>query len=152
MSRPDSKVDCAMVYVAVSGFATPDNQFDGAFAARDIAKGDLVEKGLMRRLSDNENRAFDGMKNPFVFTWSDDLPNHTWAFASGCAAFYNSGLESQTNTRMTRVFEEDRFEIYAVRDIAEGEELTHTYKSLQWRDVFVPLYEELIGGDGVDDA
>lgn len=141
MSRPPSKIDCSKVYVAVSGFATPDNQFDGAFAAVDIAKGELVEKGLMRRLP-----GLDGMKNPFVFTWSDDRPNNTWAAGSGCAPFYNSGLESQTNTRMTRYFDEDRFEIHAVRDIVAGEELTHTYKSLQWRDVFVPLYDELVGG------
>ena len=76
-----------------------------------IINGELVEKGLMRRLSDNKNKAFDGMKNPFVFTWSNDLPNYTWAFASGCAAFYNSGLENQSNTRMVRYFDEDRFEI-----------------------------------------
>ena len=40
---------------------------------------------------------------------------------------------------MVRYFEEDRFEIYAVRDIKENEELTHTYKSLKWRKVFEPL-------------
>lgn len=142
-----TKVDCSRVYVDTSNFSTAENSFDGAFAKVDIKRGELVEKGLMRRLSDNENKAFDGMKNSFVFTWSDDKPNHTWAFASGCAAFYNSGLEQDTNTRMVRFFDEDRFEIYATRDIQAGEELTHTYKSLQWRDVFVPLYKELKKGE-----
>ena len=139
-------VDCAKVYVDVSKLSTQDNVFHGAFANVDIQKGELVEKGLMRRLSDNNNKVFDGMKNPFVFTWSDDMPNYTWATGSGCSGYYNSGLDTQTNTRMVRFCEEDRFEIYAKHDIAAGDELTHTYKSLQWRDTFVPLYEELISG------
>jgi hypothetical protein len=137
------RVDCSKVYVDTSKFATGDNIFDGAFASVDIKKGELVEKGIMRRLSDQDNRCFDGMKNSYVFTWSDNRPNYTWAFASGCAAFYNSGLEKDTNTEMKRYFDEDRFEIYATTDIKMGDELTHTYKSLQWRDVFIPLYEEL---------
>jgi hypothetical protein len=137
------KVDCSKVYVDISKLSSPDNKFDGAFARVDIKNGELVEIGLMRRLSDNNNKSFDGMKNPFVFTWSDDLPNYTWAFASGCASFYNSGLEEETNTRIVRYFDEDRFEIYATKDIDAGDELTHTYKSLQWRESFVPLYNEL---------
>jgi hypothetical protein len=138
-----SKIDCSKVYVDISTFSTADNVFDGAFANEYIKSDELVEKGLMRRLSSNENKSFDGMKNPYVFTWSDDIPNYTWAFASGCTAFYNSGLQDQTNTRMVRYFEEDRFEIYATKDIVKGEELTHTYKSLEWRDVFIPLYKKL---------
>ena len=47
------------------------------------------------------------------------------------------------NTCMVRYFEEDSFEIYATKNIAKGEELTHTYKSLEWRDVFIPLYTKL---------
>lgn len=138
-----SDVDCSKVFVGTSTFSTSDNKFNGAFAKTCIKNGELVEKGLARRLSDNENKEFDGMNNSFVFTWSNDLPNHTWAFMSGCATFYNSGLEGQTNTRMERFFDEDRFEIYATRDIDAGEELTHTYKSLQWRTVFIPLYNDL---------
>jgi hypothetical protein len=138
-----TEVDCSKVFVGTSTFSTSDNKFNGAFAKTRIKNGELVEKGLARRLSDNESKEFDGMNNSFVFTWSNDLPNHTWAFMSGCATFYNSGLEEQTNTRMERFFDEDRFEIYATRDIDAGEELTHTYKSLQWRTVFIPLYNDL---------
>ena len=138
-----SLVDCSKVHVSESTFCTPENKFNGAFARVNIKKGELVEKGLMRVLSDNSNKAFNGMNNPYVFTWSNDLPNYTWAFASGCATFYNSGLEGQTNTRMKRYFNENRFEIYATKDIQAGDELTHTYKSLEWRDVFVPLYNQL---------
>lgn len=138
-----NKVDCSKVYVDTSSFSTPDNYFDGAFAKVDIKKGELVEKGIVRRLSDSNNKLFDGQKNAFVFTWSDDKPNYTWAMGSGCSTFYNSGLESQTNTRMVRYFEKDSFEIFATKDIKAGDELTHTYKSLQWRDIFKPLYEQL---------
>ena len=137
-----NKVDCSKVSVYTSTFSTPDNTFVGAFANVDINEGEIVECGLMRRLSGPDN-TFNGLKNPYVFTWSDERPNHTWAFASGCATFYNAGLESETNTRMIRYFDEDRFEIYATRNIKQGEELTHTYKSLQWRDAFTPLYNAL---------
>lgn len=138
-----TKVDCSKVYIDKSNFSTEDSIFDGAFAKVDIKKGELVEKGIVRRLSTNNNKAFDGNKNPYVFTWSNDTPNYTWAFSSGCAAFYNSGLKDNTNTIMKRYFEEDRFEIYAIKDIKANDELTHTYKSLEWRDVFVNLYNDL---------
>jgi SET domain-containing protein len=134
-----SKVDCSKVYVNTSTYSTNENVFDGAFAKVNIKKGELVEKGLMRKLSDNNNKLFDGMQNPYVFTWSNDIPNYTWAFASGCLSFYNCESDKKANTKMVRYFEEDRFEVYAVRDIKENEELTHTYKSLKWRKVFEPL-------------
>lgn len=136
-------VDCSKVYVTTSKFSTINNIFYGVFAKVNIRKGELVENGLMRRLSDDNNRGFDGTKNSFVFTWSDNKPNYTWAFGSGCSTFYNTGLESQTNVSMVRNFDDDRFEIYAIKDIKSGDELTHTYKSLQWRDAFTTLYNEL---------
>ena len=138
-----SKVECSKVYVDTSTFSTDDNRFDGAFAKENIKCGELIERALMRRISNNNNKAFDGMKNTHVFTWSNDIPNYTWAIASGCASFYNTGLETEANTRMVRYFDEDRFEIYAIKDIKAGEELTHTYKSLKWREIFKPLYKNL---------
>jgi len=134
-----SKIDCSKVYVNISTFSTKENIFDGAYAKVDIKKGELVEKGLMRKLSDNDNKIFDGMKNPYVFTWSNDIPNYTWAFSSGCAAFYNCNSSENVNTYMVRYFLENRFEIFAKKDIIANEELTHTYKSLKWREVFEPL-------------
>ena len=65
-----------------------------------------------------------------MFTWSDDIPNYTWATCSGASMFYNTGLEKDTNTEMKRYFKELRFEMIAKRDIKKDEELTHTYKSL----------------------
>lgn len=40
---------------------------------------------------------------------------------------------------MVRYFDEDRFEIFATRDIAKDEELLHTYISLKWRTCFQEL-------------
>ena len=99
--------------------------------------GELVEKGVMRRLPDG----FDGNTCPYIFTWSTERPNKTWAMGSGCSAFYNTDKEGEANTRMDRFFDEDRFEIYAARDIAADEELTHTYVSLKWRTCFSDLNE-----------
>ena len=44
---------------------------------------------------------------------------------------------------MIRHFDEDRFEIFASRDIKEGEELFHTYISLEWRECFGELRNAL---------
>lgn len=132
-----NKVDCSKVIVKTSTFCDDDNKFDGAFANVDIKKGELVEKGIVRRIE------CDGQKNPFVFTWSDDIPNNTWVFSSGCLAFYNTNREELSNTRVVRYFKEDRLEVFAKNDIKKGEELTHTYKSLEWRDVFKDLNKVL---------
>lgn len=88
-----------------------------AFARVAIKKGDVVEVGIVRRLP----RDFDGMKDQFVFTWSDEVPNKTWAMASGCATFYNTAPAGEANTHMERIFDEDRFVIRATKDIEAGE-------------------------------
>ena len=69
-----SKIGCSKVIVKQSLLSTSENEFDGAFANVDIKKDELVEYGIVRRLSGNDNRVFDGMNNPHVFTWSDSMP------------------------------------------------------------------------------
>lgn len=129
--RDNEKVNCRAVIVRSSKFG------DGAFAARDIKQGECIEWGIVRRLPPG----FDGNAAEYVFTWSDDRT--VWAITSGTAAFLNTAAHGKANTKMIRFFNEDRFEIYAVSDIADGEELTHTYKSLRWRTCFKPLAENL---------
>ena len=115
-------VDCPKVFVEASlGGA-------GAFAACDIQKGEVVEFGIVRRLPAD----FDGNDCQYVFTWSEDRT--VWAIGSGCSTYYN--CSDEPNTKMYRDFDNDSFEIHALRDIAKGEELTHVYKSLQWRKCF----------------
>ena len=121
-----SKVECSKVYVK-----NVRDKGDSAFALVDIQKGELVEKGLIRRVN------MDG--NQYLFTWSKD--RSVWGFGSGCSTFYNTSRNS--NTEMIRYFDEDRYEIYAKRDITKDEELTHTYKSLDWRECFKSLSKEL---------
>ena len=120
-----SVVMCSNVYVkfinSVKGY--------GAFAAKDLSKGGLIEKGLMRIVET------DGNKNPYVFTWSDD--RSVWAYPSGCATFYNTSREP--NCKMNRHFKSLSFEMVASKDIKKDEELTHLYKSLEWRPVFQNL-------------
>ena len=101
----------------------------GAFAVCDITKNDLVEKGIVRRID------YDGNCSPYLFSWSED--RNIWAFGSGCSTFYNTSRNP--NTKMIRFYDEDRYEIYALREIKKNEELTHRYKSLEWRTCFEAL-------------
>jgi hypothetical protein len=127
---------CPNVLVKASNFCTPETgEFDGSFAACDFKEGDLIERGVMRRLPEG----FDGMKCQECFTWSTEIPNKTWAMGSGCSPYYNTHKGNKANTRMVRHFDENRFEIFAARDIAQGEELLHTYISLEWRECFSDL-------------
>jgi hypothetical protein len=71
-SHAETKIDCSKVYVKQSSFSNEETgMFDGAFAAVDIKEGELVEKGLMRRLPEG----FDGNTCPYIFTWSTERPN-----------------------------------------------------------------------------
>jgi SET domain len=127
-----SLVDCSRVAVRESPLGGL-----GAFAAVDIMAGEKVETGIARRLTN-----CDGNENPYVFTWSDEVPCTTWAIGSGCSTFYNtvaSGGEQEPNTKMARNFANDTFEIFASRDIKAGEELLHVYKSKGWRKCFQSL-------------
>lgn len=125
-----SFVECNKVFVYESTFKGAGL---GAFAACDLKAGEIVEIGVARVI------ACDGNEDPFLFTWSDDRTR--WAFCSGCAPFYNTSLEP--NTTMKRDFEQNTFVITANRDIAKGEELTHKYRSLQWRQCFSGLHAAL---------
>ena len=123
-----SFIDCSNVNVLET-----EGKGMGAFASKQVLNGELVEKGLIRRIDCN------GTENPYLFTWSEN--KDVWGFASGCATFYNTSLEP--NCKVIRNFESDTFEIYALKDITEGEELTHKYKSLEWRECFKELNDSL---------
>ena len=118
-------VDCSKVYVEASMAGA------GVFSACDVKENELIERGIVRRLPS----AFDGNDSQYVHTWSDD--GSVWAIGSGCSTFYN--YSEEPNTEMHRDFDADTFEIRALRDVSEGEELTHTYKSLAWRKCFADL-------------
>ena len=115
-------VDCSKVYVDASMGGA------GVFAARDLHKGEVVEFGIVRRLP----ASFDGNECQYVLSWSEDRT--VWALGSGCSTYYNHAETS--NTEIHRNFDTDTFEIRALRDIAQDEELTQTYKSITWRKCF----------------
>ena len=119
-----SKIDCSKVIVKESG-----EKGDGAYANCDIKQGDMVEYGIVRVID------IVGHNCPYVFTWSEDRT--LWAMGSGCSTFYNSNRTP--NTKFIRYFDENRFEVIALRDIQKGEELTHTYRSIDWRECFDKL-------------
>jgi len=130
LRRPFSVlVDCSKVLVKSDTYGGA-----GAFAATHIQKGEVVEKGIVRVLTN-----VDGNENPYVFTWSDNIPNTTWAIGSGASTFYNTADESVSNTHMERDFTNNSFVITATKDIAEGDELLHVYKSKGWRACFQEL-------------
>merc|ERR1712151_545233 len=88
------------------------------------------------------HEGLDGTKNAFVFTWTEgakdkDPKERKWASGSGASVFYN--MSAEPNTHMTRDFENQTFEIHALRDIAKDEELTHVYISATWRACFKDL-------------
>lgn len=58
---------------------------------------------------------------------------------SGCAPYYNTCKKGTANTKMVRYFDKDQFEIFAEEDIKAGDELLHTYISLEWRTCFSDL-------------
>jgi len=91
-SHPDTKIDCSKVYVKKSSFSNDETgDFDGAFAAVDIKEGDLIEKGVMRRLPEG----FDGNTCPYIFTWSEDRPNkvcHTLVCFLGCVLEHSMAM------------------------------------------------------------
>ena len=123
-----SFIDCSNVNVLET-----EGKGMGAFASKQIINGKLVEKGLIRRIDCN------GTVNPYLFTWSEN--KDVWGFSSGFATFYNTIIKP--NCKVIRNFENDTFEIYALKDIEQGEELTHKYKSLEWRECFKELNESL---------
>ena len=120
----DTEIECSKVAVRKTL-----NKGFGAFALYDIKQNDLVEKGVVRRIN------YDGNCSPHLFSWSED--RKIWAIGSGCATFYNTSRNP--NTKMIRFYDEDRYEIYALRDIKQNEELTHKYISLDWRTCFEDL-------------
>jgi hypothetical protein len=131
LTPPDSLVDSSKVFVKNDQWGGA-----GAYASVAVASGGVVEKGIVRVLTN-----VDGNENPYVFTWSDDKPCTTWAIGSGCSTFYNTGEAEVANTHMERDFEGNTFVITATKDIAAGDELVHEYKSKGWRTCFQELNE-----------
>ncbi len=99
----------------------------GVFAKQAISEGELIEIGIMTRLTN-----VDGNENPHLFTWSDD--RKVWATGSGHLPFYNHSEEP--NCTKKGDLPNDTLSVYACRNISAGEELTSKYYSKKWRKCF----------------
>lgn len=117
-----SLVDCSKVIVQECKYGV------GVFASVDISKGDLVEKGLVKQMDVDPN------ENPYVFSWNED--NTKWVVGLGCLTLYNHS--ESPNVKVIKNFENETIEVFAIKDIVKGEELTHLYKG-RWRECFQDL-------------
>lgn len=129
-----TEINC--VNVSVKCITKNNIEMMGVFSNISFKKGDLIEYGLARVLNN-----VDGNDNPYLFTWSDNIPNKTWALLSGCATFYNTSLTP--NIEFVRDFNHNIFKVRALEDIDSNTELVHTYKSLKWRGCFKELFNSL---------
>jgi hypothetical protein len=118
-------VNCSKVYVDKATYG------NGVFAKQDLAQGEIIETGLMMRMTN-----VDGNENSHLFTWSDD--RQTWAAGSGCLPFYNH-TSGQPNIKKCGDLVNDTMVVVALRDIKMGEELVSKYYSASWRKCFSGL-------------
>lgn len=118
-------VNCSKVYVGKSQYG------NGVFARQDLVKGEIIETGLMMRMTN-----VDGNENPHLFTWSAD--RKTWAAGSGCLPFYNH-TSGEPNMKKNGDLVNDTMIVVALRDIKAGEELVSQYYSASWRKCFSDL-------------
>ena len=103
----------------------------GAFAKKDIKKGEIVETCIMIRLVN-----VDGNENGHIFTLSDD--KKVWAHGTGCLPFYNH-TNGESNIKKIGDLKNDLMTVVALRDIKKGEELVSQYFSASWRKCFKNL-------------
>merc|ERR1719265_1191679 len=82
-----------------------------------ISKGEVVEKGMVQRLPNG----FNGNDFPGAISWSTSDQSE-WAMGSGATMFYKKSKDA--NCELKRYLNEDRYEVLALRDIAQDEELS----------------------------
>jgi len=115
------------------GVLTKNNNVTGVYNVSGslIKAGSLIEYGIVRRVPVSQNSAAQkGLceESEFVLNWQENAaegPASSGVTCGGLAMFY--GVNSKPgsfNTKMVKFIEEDRYEIYAVKDIHVGEELT----------------------------
>jgi len=120
----NNQIDNSRVYCAESSIV--DGQY-GVFAKVPIPRGEIVEWGIVTRLPNVDVR-----KTDHLFTWSSTDMKKA-AVVSGCGLFYNT-LGYKSNCRYVPYHSQNRFEIYALHDIAADEELTFRYDSMNHRE------------------
>ncbi|WP_424099843.1 SET domain-containing protein-lysine N-methyltransferase [Moorena producens] len=98
----------------------------GVFAAEEISAGKLilVEPALMFSGSD-----IDGLRSHKLFEYIFQIGD-SMAISLGVGTFINHSEDP--NVRVNRQIDQELFEVFALRDITPGEELTHKYIRELW--------------------
>lgn len=99
----------------------------GVFAARAIAKGEIIEQAPVIELPDPEWQELEKTAlREYYFNWS---PTSS-AIALGCAELFNHS--EQPNADTVRNVKARRMDFVALRDIVPGEEITIHYHCAPW--------------------
>lgn len=95
----------------------------GVFATRAFAKGDVVESAPVIVLPEkDQNMIHATLLNDYVYGWGDTI-----AVALGYGSLYNHSWEPNLEYRKRQA--DALIDYVALRDIADGEELTINYSS-----------------------
>jgi SET domain-containing protein len=116
-------------------FAPSEKGGRGVFSAIHISEGTLIEVCPMIVLPEEDfQKIHDSTLHDYYFLWGDE--ENQCAIALGFGSLYNNDYEP--NARYFVDPEEETMEIYAIREIFPGDEITVTYnghpddKSLVW--------------------
>jgi uncharacterized protein len=97
----------------------------GVFAGRSILANEIIELCPVIVCGPGEFEIFDNTTlYDYYFLWGDEKDKQS-AIALGYGSLYNHDSPSNADYEMD--FEDDFIKIYAVRDIAAGEEITINY-------------------------
>ncbi len=115
-----------IVYVQIPGKGR------GVIATAAITKGELIERSPVLPIGTVESES-PGL-NDYSFAWGEDVEGFEagkeCAVGLGYLSLYNHSDTS--NVSLTRHYDENEMSIRALRDIAEGEELTINYDVPLW--------------------
>ena len=99
----------------------------GVVARRDFRAGDLIERAPVIAIPAEQVPLIKQTRlGSYYFEWGDDCTQG--AIALGHSSLYNHSYEP--NARYETREAEDVIEIFALRDIASGEEITINYNNL----------------------
>lgn len=94
----------------------------GVFALKDYSKGDIIE--VCPCISDDSEK-FDGVIQDYLFKYD----KKTALVAFGYCSMYN---HSDKHNALWKVMAKDKLQIYATKDIKEGEEIFISYGEGYW--------------------
>jgi len=118
-------------------YVAPSLHGRGVFCGVDLKAGEVIEICPVLIVPENETELLDEtVLYNYVFIWGDD--DQKGAIVFGYGSMYNHAYEP--NAEYKANYEDDTFTVYALKDIAAGEEIYINYngdpsnKKLVWFD------------------